>query len=53
MAVKGTYDSSGKHRLRKDWRQMCSCQPQPTEMTALDEEGMIESDTIVNLLCSR
>ena len=52
VTVKGTYDSSGKlqTQIEEGLEADVFMSAAKKQMTALDEEGMIASDTIVNLL---
>lgn len=52
VVVKGTYDSSGKlqTQIEEGLEADVFMSAAPKQMTALDEEGMIESGTITNLL---
>ena len=52
VTVEGTYDSSGKlqTQIEEGLEADVFMSAATKQMTALDEEGMIESDTIVNLL---
>ena len=52
VTVKGTYDSSGKlqTQIKEGLEADVFMSAAKKQMTALDEEGMIASDTIVNLL---
>ena len=52
VVVKGTYDSSGKlqTQIEEGLEADVFMSAATKQMTALDEEGMIESDTVTNLL---
>ena len=52
VTVKGTYDSSGKlqTQIEEGLEADVFMSAAAKQMTALDEEGMIESDTVTNLL---
>ena len=52
VIVKGTYDSSGKlqTQIEEGLEADVFMSAATKQMTALDEEGMIESDTVTNLL---
>ena len=52
VTVKGTYDSSGKlqTQIEEGLEADVFMSASPKQMTALDEEGLIVSDTVTNLL---
>lgn len=52
VTIEGVYDSSGKlqQQIESGLAADIFFSAAPTQMNALDEEGMIDSDTIVNLL---